>query len=65
MTNAAPPLFAGLDVSLAAGEFARVASSGASIAIETGATTPWLWRELRGRGLPVICIDVRHANRVL
>lgn len=91
MTNAAPPLFAGLDVSLAethicvvdgagarifegmvpsdpdaiAGELARVAPNCASIAIETGATTPWLWRELRQRGRPVICIDARHANRVL
>ncbi len=35
------------------------------IAVETGATTPWLWRELRHRGLPVICIDARHANKAL
>ena len=35
------------------------------IGMETGATTPWLWRALRGRGLPVICIDARHANRAL
>lgn len=37
----------------------------ASIAVETGATTPWLWRELRARGVPVTCIDARHANRAL
>ncbi|MFZ3585353.1 IS110 family transposase [Loktanella sp. DJP18] len=36
-----------------------------SIAIETGATTPWLWRELRKRGVAVTCIDARHANRAL
>lgn len=36
-----------------------------SIAIETGSTTPWLWRELRKRGVPVTCIDARHANRAL
>lgn len=35
------------------------------IAIETGATTPWLWRELRQLGVPVTCIDARHANRAL
>ena len=35
------------------------------IAVETGATTPWLWRELRHRGLPVICVDARHANKAL
>ena len=35
------------------------------VAVETGATTPWLWRELRHRGIPVICIDARHANKAL
>lgn len=35
------------------------------VGMETGATTPWLWRALRARGLPVICMDARHANRAL
>ena len=35
------------------------------VAVETGATTPWLWRELRHRKIPVICIDARHANKAL
>lgn len=35
------------------------------VAVETGATTPWLWRELRHREIPVICIDARHANKAL
>ena len=33
--------------------------------LESGATSAWLWRELRQLGLPVICLDSRHAHRVL
>jgi transposase len=32
------------------------------IGIETGPTTTWLWTELNRLGLPVICIDARHAK---
>jgi transposase len=35
------------------------------IGIETGPTSTWLWHALRGRDLPVICVDARHAKRVL
>jgi transposase len=35
------------------------------IGIETGPTTTWLWTELKQLGLPVICIDARHAKAVL
>jgi transposase len=35
------------------------------IGLETGPTTTWLWTELRALGLPVICIDARHAKAVL
>ena len=35
------------------------------IGIETGPTTTWLWTELNRLGLPVICIDARHAKAVL
>src|ERR1700683_1894106 len=35
------------------------------IGIETGPTTTWLWTELKRLGLPVICIDARHAKAVL
>ena len=35
------------------------------IGLETGPTTTWLWHELRGVGLPVICIDARHAKAAL
>ena len=32
---------------------------------ETGATATWLWTELNKLGLPVICIDARHAKAAL
>src|SRR6187200_2782668 len=35
------------------------------IGLETGATSTWLWTELNRLGLPVICIDARHAKAVL
>ncbi len=33
--------------------------------LETGPTSTWLWTELKRLGLPVICIDARHARAVL
>src|SRR6202008_4782054 len=35
------------------------------LGLETGATSTWLWTELNRIGLPVICIDARHAKAVL
>jgi transposase len=35
------------------------------VGLESGPTSAWLWRELRQLGLPVICLDSRHAHRVL
>ena len=35
------------------------------IDLETGPTSTWLWHELRALGLPVICIDARHAKAAL
>src|SRR5499433_2238310 len=37
----------------------------ARIGLETGATSTWLWTELSMMGLPVICIDARHAKAAL
>ena len=37
----------------------------ARIGLETGATSTWLWTELNRRGLPIICIDARHAKAAL
>ena len=41
------------------------AGDDARIGIETGAMTPWLVHELRGRRLQVICLDARHARAAL
>ncbi len=47
-------------------EFIKVKAAGARrIGLETGPTTTWLWHELRALGLPVICIDARHAKAAL
>ena len=35
------------------------------IGLETGPTATWQWTELKRFGLPVICIDARHAKAVL
>src|SRR5512143_3651603 len=35
------------------------------IGLESGPTATWLWTELKRLGLPVICIDARHAKAVL
>jgi transposase len=37
----------------------------ARVGLETGATSTWVWTELNKMGLPVICIDARHAKAVL
>src|SRR6202047_1953934 len=46
--------------------FVRSKAPGAlRIGVETGPTNTWLWTELKRLGLPVICIDARHAKAVL
>jgi transposase len=35
------------------------------VGLETDATTPWLFHALTAAGLPVICLDARHANAAL
>jgi len=35
------------------------------VGLETGPTSTWLWHELRNAGVPVICIDARHAQAAL
>jgi transposase len=47
-------------------KYIKTKAAGAKrIGLETGPTTTWLWHELRARGLPVICIDARHAKAAL
>src|SRR5881398_4138828 len=46
--------------------FVRSKAPGAvRIGLETGPTSTWLWTELKRLGLPVICIDARHAKAAL
>jgi transposase len=48
---------------LALAEFLRAKAGNAKrIGLKTGPTTTWLWHELRALGLPVLCIDARHAK---
>src|SRR6478672_2363262 len=35
------------------------------IGLESGPTSPWLWHALKAAGLPVICMDARHAHAAL
>jgi transposase len=43
----------------------RPAPQAERIWFETGAMASWLWHELRRVGLPVVCIDARHAHAAL
>ena len=44
---------------------ASYAPEAVRIGLESGATSTWLWTELKQLGLPVICIDARHAKAAL
>jgi transposase len=44
---------------------ASYAPEATRIGLETGPTATWLWTELDRLGLPVICIDARHAKAAL
>ncbi|MBB6414352.1 transposase [Mesorhizobium sangaii] len=47
-------------------ELLRKRAPGAErIGFETGAMSSWLWHELKRVGLPVVCIDARHAKAAL
>ena len=35
------------------------------VGMETGPLAIWLWNELHERGVPIICLDARHAHAAL
>lgn len=37
----------------------------ARIGMETGPLAVWLWNERTKRGLPIVCLDARHASAAL
>jgi transposase len=37
----------------------------AKIGLESGALSTWHWHALKGMGLPVVCLDARHAQAAL
>jgi transposase len=43
----------------------RYAPSAVRIGLETGPLTTWLWTELTAEGLPMVCLDARHAKKAL
>ena len=50
---------------LALGANVQAVAIAAPRGFETGAMASWLWHELRRVGLPVMCIDARHAHAAL
>jgi transposase len=43
----------------------RYAPAAVRIGLETGPLTTWLWTALTAEGLPMVCLDARHAKKAL
>jgi transposase len=43
----------------------RYAATAVRIGLETGPLTTWLWTALTAEGLPMVCLDARHAKKAL
>jgi len=48
-----------------AGKVREHAAEAIRIGLESGSLSTWLWHELNGMGLPIVCLDARHAKAVL
>ncbi|MHA6766985.1 IS110 family RNA-guided transposase [Sphingobium ummariense] len=53
------------DPGVLAAIIAKKAPHAERVGLETGAMSSWLWHELKRTGLPVVCIDARHAHAAL
>lgn len=53
------------DPGVLAAVIAKKAPNAERVGLETGAMSSWLWYELKRTGLPVVCIDARHAHAAL
>ena len=42
-----------------------VGTTAVRIGLETGPLTTWLWTALTAEGLPMVCLDARHAKKAL
>lgn len=63
--EAGRPLYQGRvksDPGVLAAVVAKKAPNAERVGLETGAMSSWLWHELKRTGLPVVCIDARHAH---
>lgn len=68
MDEAGKPVFEGRgksDPGALAALLAKRATLAERIGFETDAMSSWLWHELKRIGLPVVCIDARHAHAAL
>ncbi|MGV7122404.1 IS110 family transposase [Sphingopyxis sp. 550A] len=66
--EAGRPLYQGRvksDPGVLAAVVAKKAPNAERVGLETGAMSSWLWHELKRTGLPVVCIDARHAHAAL
>ena len=53
------------DAAAIAAAVRRYAPRAVRIGLETGPLTTWLWTALRAEGLPMVCLDARHAKKAL
>lgn len=48
-----------------AAKIQKHAPNASRVGLESGPLSTWLWHELNALGLPIVCIDARHAKAVL
>src|SRR5258705_307609 len=53
------------DPATIAGKIRQHAPAAIRVGLESGPLSTWLWHELKNLGLPIVCLDARHAKAVL